>query len=172
MTRISSTVLSRREGRHRRRAASSSKAKTTALVRRLESPRTGALSGGSGSACGGTRCGPVAMRPPPIRAGTSTNSRTRRPRPSDEADGDEPLRDMPWREGGFVSGALRRFHLRPWPAAGTILLVGLAIRESFSFWTGHPFDFEIWIRTGYVVAHGTNPYLSAAWPPVPGSFAY
>jgi hypothetical protein len=71
-----------------------------------------------------------------------------------------------------VSGALRRFHLRPWPAAGTILLVGLAIRESFSFWTGHPFDFEIWIRTGYVVAHGTNPYLSAAWPPVPGSFAY
>lgn len=46
------------------------------------------------------------------------------------------------------------------------------LREAFSFWTGHPFDFESWVRTAYVVAHGGNPY-SAFWPPVPGvSFAY
>lgn len=70
-------------------------------------------------------------------------------------------------------GSTRRwFGLRPWPAVATGLLLGLAIREAFSFWTGHPFDFEIWVRTGYVVAHGTNPYLHP-WPPVPGvSFAY
>jgi hypothetical protein len=53
----------------------------------------------------------------------------------------------------------------------TILLVGCLIREGFSFWTGHPYDFEIWIRTGYEVAHGTNPYI-AFWPAVPGSFTY
>ncbi len=62
--------------------------------------------------------------------------------------------------------------LRRWWAVTPILLLGLAIREGFSFWTGHPYDFEIWIRTGYVVAHGTNPYLHP-WPPVPGvSFGY
>ena len=42
----------------------------------------------------------------------------------------------------------------------------------FSFWTGHPYDFESWVRTGYIVSRGTNPYLGF-WPPVPGvSFAY
>ncbi|MHB8351979.1 MAG: glycosyltransferase 87 family protein [Thermoplasmata archaeon] len=63
--------------------------------------------------------------------------------------------------------------LRAGPAAAAlILLLGLALREGFSFWTGHPYDFEIWIRTGYVVAHGTNPYLHP-WPPVAGvSFGY
>ena len=56
--------------------------------------------------------------------------------------------------------------------AWKILLGGLLVREAFSFWTGHPFDFESWVRTGYVVSQGTNPY-SAYWPPVPGvSFAY
>jgi hypothetical protein len=56
--------------------------------------------------------------------------------------------------------------------AWQILLAGLLLREAFSFWTGHPFDFESWVRTGYVVSQGTNPY-SAFWPPVPGvSFAY
>ncbi|MFI5415266.1 MAG: hypothetical protein ACHQ16_06355, partial [Candidatus Lutacidiplasmatales archaeon] len=50
--------------------------------------------------------------------------------------------------------------------------MGLAIREAFSFWTGHPYDLEVWVRTGYVVAHGGNPYLGA-WPAVPGaSFGY
>lgn len=55
--------------------------------------------------------------------------------------------------------------------ASGILLLGLAIREAFSFWTGHPYDFEIWIRTAHAVATGANPY--AYWPPVPGvSFSY
>jgi Gpi18-like mannosyltransferase len=49
-------------------------------------------------------------------------------------------------------------------------LAGLLIREAFSFWTGHPFDFEIWVRAGYWVAHGHSPY--AAMPFAPGvSFA-
>ena len=39
-----------------------------------------------------------------------------------------------------------------------LLVLGFAIREAFSFWTGHPFDFEIWVRTGYWVAHGVSPY--------------
>ncbi len=63
---------------------------------------------------------------------------------------------------------------RPAPkwTIGSILLAGLAIREAFSFWTGHPYDFEVWVRTAYVVAHGENPYTSF-WPAVPGvSFAY
>ncbi len=52
------------------------------------------------------------------------------------------------------------------------LLGALLVREAFSFWTGHPFDFESWVRTGFVVASGHNPY-SAFWAPVPGaSFAY
>jgi hypothetical protein len=51
---------------------------------------------------------------------------------------------------------------------GWLLLgVGLLIREAFSFWTGHPYDFEVWIRTGYEVAHGANPY-NGVWPAVPG----
>jgi hypothetical protein len=61
----------------------------------------------------------------------------------------------------------------PLPAVGwKVLVAGLLIRESFSFWTGHPYDFEIWVRTGAVVAHGVNPYISF-WPPVsPVSFAF
>ncbi len=50
------------------------------------------------------------------------------------------------------------------------LLLGLMIREIFSFWTGHPFDFELWVRLGYAMVHGGDPYGSL--PPVPGlSFA-
>jgi len=66
-----------------------------------------------------------------------------------------------------VRWGLREWGLQPWPLAATFLLAGLVLREAFSFWTGHPYDFEIWIRTGYVVAHGTNPYI-AFWPPAPG----
>ena len=51
--------------------------------------------------------------------------------------------------------------------AWKVIVAGLLIRESFSFWTGEPYDLDVWIRTGYVVAHGTNPYL-AFWPAVPG----
>lgn len=63
-------------------------------------------------------------------------------------------------------------HLRLPPRDVAIwLAVGLAVREAFSFWTGHPFDFEIWLRNAYYVAHGWNPYT--LMPPVPGiSFAY
>ncbi|MDA4121648.1 MAG: hypothetical protein OK456_00535 [Thaumarchaeota archaeon] len=44
------------------------------------------------------------------------------------------------------------------------------MREVFSFWTGHPFDFELWVRTGYWVANGVSPY--GVLPVVPGlSFA-
>lgn len=57
-------------------------------------------------------------------------------------------------------------------AIATLLLVGLALRESLSFWTGHPYDVEVWIRTGAAIAGGHNPYVSF-WPPVPGvSFAF
>lgn len=77
--------------------------------------------------------------------------------------------------GPFMEGS--EVEEKPWAAglprfAWVILFSGLAVREAFSFWTGHPFDFESWVRTGAAVAHGQNPY-SAFWPPVPGvSFAY
>ena len=51
------------------------------------------------------------------------------------------------------------------------LVVGLAVREGLSFWTGHPYDFEVWVRNAYFVSAGWNPYTFM--PPVPGlSFAY
>jgi len=51
-----------------------------------------------------------------------------------------------------------------------LILMGLTIRECFSFWTGHPFDFELWVRLGYAMNHGGNPYGVLA--SVPGlSFA-
>jgi Gpi18-like mannosyltransferase len=52
-------------------------------------------------------------------------------------------------------------------AVGVLLLLGLVLREAFSFWTGHPYDFEIWIRTGHAVGTGLDPY-SSLWPPLPG----
>ena len=57
-------------------------------------------------------------------------------------------------------------------AAWTALLLGLLVREAIAPWTGHPYDLESFVRTGYVVAHAGDPYLVSA-PPVPGaSFAY
>ncbi|MDV3292801.1 MAG: hypothetical protein LYZ70_00850 [Nitrososphaerales archaeon] len=51
-----------------------------------------------------------------------------------------------------------------------IILVATAIREAFSFWTGHPFDFELWVRLGYYTYRGVDPY--GVLPSVPGlSFA-
>jgi hypothetical protein len=74
------------------------------------------------------------------------------------------------REGVRITG--HRFGLRSGSALAALLLAGLLVREAFSFWTGQPYDFEVWIRTGYVVGHGTDPYPSF-WPPVPGlSIAY
>jgi hypothetical protein len=37
-------------------------------------------------------------------------------------------------------------------------LAGLAVRESLAPWTGHPFDFEIWVRLGAFISSGANPY--------------
>jgi hypothetical protein len=48
----------------------------------------------------------------------------------------------------------------------TLLILGIVVREVFSFWTGHPFDFEIWLRAGYWVPRGYSPY--APLPYVPG----
>ena len=39
-----------------------------------------------------------------------------------------------------------------------LLILGILIREIFSFWTGHPSDFELWVRLGYAISHGGNPY--------------
>lgn len=38
------------------------------------------------------------------------------------------------------------------------LLIGLIIREVLAPFTAHPFDFEIWIRLGYYVSQGNDPY--------------
>ncbi len=48
----------------------------------------------------------------------------------------------------------------------TLLVLGIVAREIFSFWTGHPYDFELWVRTGYWVARGVSPYASL--DPAPG----
>ncbi|MCI4320852.1 MAG: hypothetical protein L3K05_00900 [Thermoplasmata archaeon] len=64
------------------------------------------------------------------------------------------------------------FGARPGRSIAVVLFVGLAIREAFSFWTGHPYDLEVWIRTGHAAAGGASPYAQA-WPAVPGvSFGY
>src|SRR3989441_3736033 len=48
-----------------------------------------------------------------------------------------------------------------------LLLIGLAIREAFRFWAGHPYDLEVWLRNAYFVSQGANPY-TAYFPPAPG----
>lgn len=45
------------------------------------------------------------------------------------------------------------------------ILIGLLVREAFSFWTGHPFDFELTVRLGYWMLHGGNPYAVLAAAP-------
>jgi biofilm PGA synthesis N-glycosyltransferase PgaC len=47
-----------------------------------------------------------------------------------------------------------------------VLAIGLLVRELFAPWTGHPWDLEVFVRVGYYVAHGVNPY--ALLDPVPG----
>lgn len=46
------------------------------------------------------------------------------------------------------------------------IMIGFIIREVFSFWTGHPFDFELWVRLGYYTTHLQDPY--GFLPSVPG----
>jgi hypothetical protein len=41
-----------------------------------------------------------------------------------------------------------------------VFIVGAVIREILAPFTGHPFDFEIWLRLGYYVALGQDPYNS------------
>lgn len=71
--------------------------------------------------------------------------------------------------------ALGSMRTRRWslsPRGWMLLTGGLLLRELFSFWTGHPYDFEVWVRTGYQVSQGVNPY-NGFLPSVPGvSFAY
>jgi hypothetical protein len=51
------------------------------------------------------------------------------------------------------------------------LILGLFSREALSPWTGHLWDFEVWIRNAYSVAQGMNPYTLL--PPAPRlSFAF
>ena len=38
----------------------------------------------------------------------------------------------------------------------TLILVGLLVRLALCFWTGHPWDFEVFIRVGYYVANGSS----------------
>lgn len=45
-----------------------------------------------------------------------------------------------------------------WHSILPTLTVGLAIREFLTPFTGHPFDFEIWVRLGYYVSQGFDPY--------------
>src|SRR5260370_31156823 len=67
--------------------------------------------------------------------------------------------------------------------SGTVtkyIFVGLVIREVLSFWTGHTYDFEIWVRFGFYMQHLGNPYtslryvqvLSFAPYPFTGSISY
>lgn len=37
-----------------------------------------------------------------------------------------------------------------------LILIGLITRLFLSFWTGHPWDFETFIRVGYSIAHGSS----------------
>jgi hypothetical protein len=68
-----------------------------------------------------------------------------------------------------ISGAVTKY-----------LFVGLVIREVLSFWTGHTYDFEIWVRLGFYMQHLGNPYttlpyvqgLSFAPYPLTGSISY
>ena len=46
------------------------------------------------------------------------------------------------------------------------LALGLAVREVLAPFTGHPFDLELWIRLGYFVSNGMDPYQIT--PPIPG----
>src|SRR5206468_12504221 len=61
--------------------------------------------------------------------------------------------------GGLARGGLMGRHRLEFLTTPTgLLLLGLLVREAFSFWTGHPYDFELWIRNGYFVSQGATPY--------------
>jgi hypothetical protein len=39
-----------------------------------------------------------------------------------------------------------------------LFVIGASVREGLAPFTGHPFDFELWIRLGYYTAQGLDPY--------------
>jgi hypothetical protein len=47
-----------------------------------------------------------------------------------------------------------------------LFLAGISIREALAPFTGHPYDFELWVRLGYYVSQGLDPYH--VYPAVPG----
>jgi hypothetical protein len=40
------------------------------------------------------------------------------------------------------------------------IALGVAVRELIAPWTGHPYDFEIWVRLGFYMQNLVNPYGS------------
>ncbi|RLE61007.1 MAG: hypothetical protein DRJ32_02005 [Thermoprotei archaeon] len=38
------------------------------------------------------------------------------------------------------------------------IIIAIILREIVCFWTGHPWDFEIWVRVGKLTSMGNNPY--------------
>ncbi len=59
----------------------------------------------------------------------------------------------------------------PWKSQAVSLLIGLLLRELFSFWTAHPYDSEVWLRNAVYVSRGISPY--SFMDPIPGlSFSY
>ena len=44
---------------------------------------------------------------------------------------------------------------------GKLIAFGLLLRFALCFWTGHPWDFEVFIRVGYYVAHGSSLFQAA-----------
>jgi len=53
-----------------------------------------------------------------------------------------------------------------------LIAFGLMLRFAICFWTGHPWDFEVFIRVGYYIAHGSslfqaaNPYVAGLGQPI------
>lgn len=60
------------------------------------------------------------------------------------------------------------------------IALGAAVRELLAPWTGHPYDFEIWVRLGFYMQNLVNPYgrlayvqgLSFSPLPTVGSISY
>ncbi len=66
----------------------------------------------------------------------------------------------------FIKGSLKRkFTLRARTKVLLLLVAGISVREIFAPFTGHPYDFELWVRLGYYVSKGLDPYVQR--PPVP-----
>ncbi len=45
------------------------------------------------------------------------------------------------------------------------IALGLFLRELLAPWTGHPYDFEIWVRLGFYMQNLGNPYRTLAYVP-------